>query len=193
MSTAVFKRAALIPALVRGLILVLAPLSAFYLSQFVYGADLGQLAPGIVLANALCIGALYYPLCAVTARPALSCVVLHLLLGLWGAANYFVSVYRGSPVLPWDLTALGTAAAVSGSYDFTPTWRMVLALVLIALLAAALVLLRRAGLLPLPRRRLPLRAGCLAAGLLCLIPVLRPQLLGDFGLPCIRQDRQYSV
>ena len=31
MSTAVFKRAALIPALVRGLILVLAPLSAFYL------------------------------------------------------------------------------------------------------------------------------------------------------------------
>ena len=182
MSTAVFKRAALIPALVRGLILVLAPLSAFYLSQFVYGADLGQLAPGIVLANALCIGALYYPLCAVTARPALSCVVLHLLLGLWGAANYFVSVYRGSPVLPWDLTALGTAAAVSGSYDFTPTWRMVLALVLIALLAAALVLLRRAGLLPLPRRRLPLRAGCLAASLLCLIPVLRPQLLGDFGV-----------
>lgn len=182
MSTAVFKRAALIPALVRGLILILAPLSAFYLSQFVYGADLGQLAPGIVLANALCIGALYYPLCAVTARPALSCVVLHLLLGLWGAANYFVSVYRGSPVLPWDLTALGTAAAVSGSYDFTPTWRMVLALVLIALLAAALVLLRRAGLLPLPRRRLPLRAGCLAAGLLCLIPVLRPQLLGDFGV-----------
>lgn len=182
MSTAVFKRAALIPALVRGLILVLAPLSAFYLSQFVYGADLGQLAPGIVLANALCIGALYYPLCAVTARPALSCVVLHLLLGLWGAANYFVSVFRGSPVLPWDLTALGTAAAVSGSYDFTPTWRMVLALVLIALLAAALVLLRRAGLLPLPRRRLPLRAGCLAASLLCLIPVLRPQLLGDFGV-----------
>lgn len=182
MSTAVFKRAALIPSLVRGLILVLAPLSAFYLSQFVYGADLGQLAPGIVLANALCIGALYYPLCAVTARPALSCVVLHLLLGLWGAANYFVSVFRGSPVLPWDLTALGTAAAVSGSYDFTPTWRMVLALVLIALLAAALVLLRRAGLLPLPRRRLPLRAGCLAAGLLCLIPVLRPQLLGDFGV-----------
>ena len=182
MSTAVFKRAALIPALVRGLILVLAPLSAFYLSQFVYGADLGQLAPGIVLANALCIGALYYPLCAVTARPALSCVVLHLLLGLWGTANYFVSVYRGSPVLPWDLTALGTAAAVSGSYDFTPTWRMVLALVLIALLAAALVLLRRAGLLPLPRRRLPLRAGCLAASLLCLIPVLRPQLLGDFGV-----------
>ena len=182
MSTAVFKRAALIPALVRGLILVLAPLSAFYLSQFVYGADLGQLAPDIVLANALCIGALYYPLCAVTARPALSCVVLHLLLGLWGAANYFVSVFRGSPVLPWDLTALGTAAAVSGSYDFTPTWRMVLALVLIALLAAALVLLRRAGLLPLPRRRLPLRAGCLAASLLCLIPVLRPQLLGDFGV-----------
>lgn len=100
MSTAVFKRAALIPALVRGLILVLAPLSAFYLSQFVYGADLGQLAPGIVLANALCIGALYYPLCAVTARPALSCVVLHLLLGLWGAANYFVSRLSGQPGAP---------------------------------------------------------------------------------------------
>lgn len=40
-----------------------------------------------------------------------ACLILHLASGLWGAANYFVSVYRGNPVLPWDLTALETAGA----------------------------------------------------------------------------------
>ena len=103
--------------LLRTALFLLPPVTAFYLMQFLYGAWPWQTAPGAALANVICVGALYFLMCGLTGRPAVCCVLLHILCGLWGTANYFVALYRGSPVLPWDLTALGTAAAVSGSYS----------------------------------------------------------------------------
>ena len=97
-------------------LLLLPPLTSFYLMQFILGVLPWELAPGVVLANSLCIGAVYFLLWAATGYPAVCCLLLHILCGVWGAANYFVALYRGTPVLPWDLTALGTAAAVSGEY-----------------------------------------------------------------------------
>ena len=105
-------------------LLLLPPLTSFYLMQFILGVLPWELAPGVVLANSLCIGAVYFLLWAATGYPAVCCLLLHILCGVWGAANYFVALYRGTPVLPWDLTALGTAAAVSGSYSFSPTGPM---------------------------------------------------------------------
>lgn len=98
--------------LLRTAFFLLPPVTAFYLMQFLYGAWPWQTAPGAALANVICVGALYFLMCGLTGWPAVCCVLLHILCGLWGTANYFVALYRGSPVLPWDLTALGTAAAV---------------------------------------------------------------------------------
>lgn len=39
----------------------------------------------------------------------------------FGAANYFVTQFRGTPILPWDLTAVGTAAGVASGYEIRPT------------------------------------------------------------------------
>ena len=90
---------------------------------------------------------------------------------------YFVSVYRGTPVLPWDLTALGTASAVSSSYDFTPTWQMALSIA--GVVVVCVLLWRKAG-----SGRLPLvsRLACVVGCLLCLIPILQPTRLGWFGV-----------
>ena len=33
-------------------------------------------------------------------------------------ANYYVISFRGSPVVPWDLLSLGTAASVAGGYNY---------------------------------------------------------------------------
>lgn len=120
--------------------LVLPPITAAYFMQLAYGVAPWQMAPLAVVGNGVCLGVLYYLLCALTGRWVVACLILHLASGLWGAANYFVSVYRGNPVLPWDLTALETAAAVSGTYDFTPTLPMVLALVLLMGLGILLVM-----------------------------------------------------
>ena len=145
--------------LLRAALFLLPPVTAFYLMQFLYGAWPWQTAPGAALANVICVGALYFLMCGLTGRPAVCCVLLHILCGLWGTANYFVALYRGSPVLPWDLTALGTAAAVSGSYSYRPTWQMAVGL---ALIAGLIWLLR--GRAWAGRSGLRTRAVCLLAG-----------------------------
>ena len=58
--------------------------------------------------------------------------LIHTACALLGAINYFVSVFRGTPVLPWDPTALNTAIAVSSTYDFTPNGPMIITAVLLA-------------------------------------------------------------
>ena len=166
----------------RAALLVLPPFTAFYLMQFVLGALPWEMAPGVVLANGLCIGGAYFLLWAATGHPAVCCVLIHILCGVWGAANYFVSLYRGTPVLPWDLTALGTAAAVSGTYSFAPTWRMLAAAALVAGLAW---LLRREfskGRFLMDRRTAPVRLLCLALGALCLVPAVHTSFLGELGV-----------
>ena len=102
--------------------LLLPPLTAAWLMQFTYGVLPWAMPFPALLANALCIALLYWPLCGLTGRIAPCCIGIHIAAGAWGAANCFVQSFRGTPILPWDLSALGTAADVAGSYRFTPTW-----------------------------------------------------------------------
>ena len=166
----------------RAALYLLPPFTAFYLMQFAYGAYPREMSLGVVLANSLCLGALYFLLCAVTGYPAACCVVLHLLGVVWGSLNYFVSLYRGTPVLPWDLTALETAVAVSGSYSYIPTPQMLAALAVVALLAW---LLRRqlgqGGFFPSWKHG-KARLLCLAAGGVCAVLVALPGSLARLGV-----------
>lgn len=47
-------------------VFVLTPLTAFYLMQFVLGGWFWEYGAGVVLANYICIGAVYFLLCALT-------------------------------------------------------------------------------------------------------------------------------
>ena len=162
--------------------MLLPPFTAFYLMQFILGAFPWEMAPGVVLANALCIGAVYYLLWAATGHPAVCCVLLHLACGLWGTANYFVSLYRGTPVLPWDLTALETAAAVSGSYSYVPTEPMLVGAVLVLVLIWVLRKEFRKGRFLMDRHTAPVRLGCLAVGIACLGVAVAPERLEELGV-----------
>lgn len=62
-------------------LLLLPPLTSFYLMQFILGVLPWELAPGVVLANSLCIGAVYFLLWAATGYPAVCCLLLHILRG----------------------------------------------------------------------------------------------------------------
>lgn len=42
---------------------------------------------------------------------------------IFGLANYFVVQFRGTPIVPWDLLSVGTAASVVDNYTFTLTWK----------------------------------------------------------------------
>lgn len=39
-------------------------------------------------------------------------------LEIFGIANFYVKQFKGSPLLPWDIGSIGTAAAVAGSYTY---------------------------------------------------------------------------
>ena len=105
-------------ALRKLLFLAATPIIAFYIMQFIYGGYPWSYPLLVVAGNAMCIGALYYLLCALTGRIALCSIVVCLLASLIGTANYFIYSFRGNPILPWDFKALKTAMAVSGNYHY---------------------------------------------------------------------------
>ena len=161
-------------------VLLLTPFTAVWLMQLAYGVPPWAMPLPAAAANALCIALLYWPLCGLTGQVRRCCCGIHIAAGAWGAANYFVNLFRGTPILPWDFSALGTAADVAGSYRFVPTWQMCLA----AALAAALVWgLRRKQV----RSKLRLtgwkaRLGLACAGLACLFFLLPTSRLGELGV-----------
>ncbi len=161
------------------LVLAAVPFAAFYMMQFVFGGMPWQYSPAVAVGNALCIGAIYYPLCALTGRPVLSGLSVLALAGIWGAANYYIVQFRGNPILPWDLTALGTAAAVSGSYHFSLTWRMIFAVAVMGILIALAVRRKKRGGL---RLRAAGRGAVLACGALCMGIVLGTSSLKNLGI-----------
>ena len=162
--------------------LLLTPITAVWLMQFTYGALPWGLGLGPTLANALCIALLFWPLCALVGRIAPCCIGIHIAAGLWGAANYFVNSFRGTPVLPWDFSALSTAADVAGNYRFVPTWQMAAAIILMVALVVFLHKEEHKALLRLTGKRWPLRLLCLGAGLLCLTQIFPTQKLERFSV-----------
>ena len=129
------KRRGLLVAL-----LVLTPITAFYFMQLIMGTKFVDVKLAAVVVNSLWVAGVYWLMCAVTGYPVICSLVVHLLCGVWGMANYFVNLFRGTPILPWDFAALKTAAAVSGSYKLTLTWDMYIGL---AVLLLAVILLRK--------------------------------------------------
>ncbi len=165
------------------LLMLLTPITAFYLMQFAYCGNLPwDYSLSVLLANYLCIGVVHFTLCALTNYIVLCSVITHVLCFVWGIANYYVSLFRGTPILPWDFTALGTAAAVADSYRFSLNLQMVVCLLL---LAGMIFLLRKQllrGRFRSSKNRLRLRAGYLCAIAACAYPVLNPAALETFGI-----------
>lgn len=142
-------------------VFVLTPLIAFYLMQFVLGGWFWEYSPGVVFANYICIGALYFLLCALTNHIVVCAVVVNVLCVIWGCANAFISVFRGTPVLPWDFTALNTALAVADNYKFVPTWQMLAAIIIVIALAVLYKKKCLKGDMHFNKQNVKFRAGCL--------------------------------
>ena len=148
--------------------------------QFIYGGYPWSYPLLVVAGNAMCIGALYYLLCALTGRIALCSIVMCLLASLIGTANYFVYSFRGNPILPWDFKALKTAMAVSGNYHYHFTWQIITAIVLLT--AAIVWFYKKQIYLRIRLWGRWYRFALLLIGLCCTAPVLHPEILEDMGI-----------
>lgn len=45
---------------------------------------------------------------------------------IYGLVNHYVMAFRSTPLVPWDIFSIETAASVAGNYDFTPTMELIM-------------------------------------------------------------------
>lgn len=116
-------------------------------------------------------------------RHASACVLPVALLFFIGLAQYFVKRFKNAAILPTDLFALGTAAAVSGEYVFAIDEHVLLGAACAAGAIAILSLVRppARGSADARSRCVCLAGGVASLGLLATL-VLVPSYMGVFGV-----------
>lgn len=58
---------------------------------------------------------------------------------IFGLINHYVTLFRSTPFVPWDIFSIGTATSVASNYDFTPSTNVVI----VTLIFVALIILVR--------------------------------------------------
>ncbi len=125
-----------LPLLSAAAILAALTLGAWFCGSFPYVNYTDFLLNWLLLfAGALILNALTLPWIGTVAASAFTL--------FWYLANYFVISFRGKPIMPADLKAVGTAMEVVNGYRFQFTWPMVLSILAVAAYCAAVVAVYR--------------------------------------------------
>lgn len=80
----------------------------------------------ILLLNYIFYLILYLVLIFLFGNSRWGCMAAPVFPMLFGMVNYFVVLFRSSPVVPWDIFSLGTAVTITDNYTFTLEYRLVL-------------------------------------------------------------------
>lgn len=110
---------------------LLVPWAIFYAVDLINDTKVLYFSQKRLFANYLCyllVFALVYALCR---RASLTTLIAGGACLFFGIANYFVIEFRGKPILPWDIQAIGTAFEVSGGYRYEITRMMAFAVMLL--------------------------------------------------------------
>lgn len=101
--------------------MILSPIVAFFAVQFFYHNPFTVMSVPIVLWNILFYEMFYLFFFFLTRRVKAALLIGDVFFLIVGLANYFVVLFRSSPILPWDLISIGTAMSVAGEYQYTLT------------------------------------------------------------------------
>ena len=103
--------------------MALLPPVSFYLLES-YSHNAFEMSAVLQVLNIIFFYLLFALLFFITGSGRVSGVLGCALTMLVGIANAYTVSFRGSPILPWDLLSLGTAASVSDNYQFTVGYPM---------------------------------------------------------------------
>ena len=170
-------------ALRRSVFFALAVVLGFLLLELPWNGDVFAIPQRYVIDNLLILGLG----CAITflagQRTRASLAAFVGLCLMWGTANFFIIAFKGQPIVPADLFALGTAASVAGGYSLFLTGRLAFCWALFAAYCIAL-----AKLCPQRKRaRWDIAANMLAAALLVCLGAMQYQALD------IKEDCEVTV
>ncbi len=152
-------------------LVLLLPLGAFFAVDLINGTRILSFSYLRGFANYLCYLMVFALVYALSRRAWITALFGGGAFLAFGVINYFVIQFRGQPILPWDLSAVATAAEVSGGYKFAFTRPMLLSalgLVMAVLLCAKLGTTGKEK----PRRRFRLAERCGALGISAVLFVL---------------------
>lgn len=149
------------------LTLLAIPLGFLFL-EFPANMWLADMDPFYLRINLFIAAAVFLVIYGIGQRSRVSIIVYLTICLMAGIANYFVISFKGQPITPADLSALSTAAAVSGGYDYVLNVQSIICIALFAGMCAALMIQPA----PKPTYRAPtaaLNLTCAAAVVLGLV------------------------
>lgn len=116
----------------------------------------------------------------ITSRFRMTMGIVNVVLFVFGLANYYVDLFRGTPLVPMDFLAIGTGMNVAAGYDFKLSWQIVMAALMLVL---SFVLERQMiNIRPQVRRsKIVVRATALAYILIIASTVYGTDVLADHG------------
>jgi phosphoglycerol transferase MdoB-like AlkP superfamily enzyme len=127
------------PLALQIIITILVPIAAFYLLE-AFSHQPFEITWKIQLLNILFFMLLEVILLCITGRTSVASLILMFVALAVGLINYYTLQFRGTPVLPWDILSVKTAASVTTEYDFKVTWHVIwISLVMLTVAACSII------------------------------------------------------
>lgn len=112
----------------------LSPVCCFLLADSLNGVNIFNYDLWTALFNLLCYAMIHLFVYALTGRFRIAVMASAVLSFVFGLVNHFVTAFRGSPFLPWDVLSARTAFSVASNYTFSLTPDLIGAALVLALL-----------------------------------------------------------
>ncbi len=118
------KGTSLMLTILRVLIFTIVPILLFYLMEGFEHKAWEEVRSLAQLYNIFLFELIAWLLFFVTGSGRLALRIETVVALLYGLVNHYVMAFRSTPLVPWDIFSIKTAASVAGNYDFTPTKEM---------------------------------------------------------------------
>ncbi len=105
----------------RVLIFSIVPILLFYLMEAFEHNAFDEVRSLAQLYNIFLFELIAWLLFFITGSGRLALRIETVIALVYGLVNHYVMAFRSTPLVPWDIFSIKTAASVAGNYDFTPT------------------------------------------------------------------------
>ncbi len=129
-------------AIVNTVVVLLLPIVAMTMAECLNGVFTWDWSPRTLFLNYILYMLFYGTVYVLSGSYRLPMLVVNALVFLLALTNYYVKSFRGTPFIPMDLFAAGTAANVASAYDFSFNYQVVIAVLLLVFLTVTALRLR---------------------------------------------------
>ncbi|MGL5260685.1 MAG: LTA synthase family protein [Lachnospiraceae bacterium] len=99
--------------------MILIPILFFILMESFYHNVFKTMTPTVIFVNVLFFELVMILLFSLFRKANIALIIEGILLFLIGLTNYFILSFRSTPVMPWDIFSLSTAASVADNYNYS--------------------------------------------------------------------------